>query len=219
MGKMVFWNKSKVYLGIMALAVVAFSGGIYVAGVQSISGSPSDIRGLLWPDPPALTPFDLVDDEGAPFTIERLKGRWSFLFFGFTNCPDVCPTALATLNTVYETLQDSARFRKSGQVIFVSVDPQRDTTTALHAYVRHFNDAFIAATGPDEKLAAFTRQLGITYGKVKGENEAYYTVDHSAGILLIDPAVRLVGVFSMPHEAHDIAARYTTISKFIESQS
>jgi protein SCO1/2 len=201
------------------LSIAAFAAGIYLAIVNTDSGPSPDIRGFLWPEPPTITSFELIDHEGTPFTLTRLEGKWSLLFFGFTHCPDVCPSTLAVLNTVHESLQDTPQFRDAGQVVFVSVDPDRDHATYLRAYIKHFNDAFVGATGPQHELAPFTKQLGILYTKVESEDRAPYSIDHSASVLLVDPAARLVGVFSPPHDASDIATRFKAITAFIDSRS
>lgn len=202
---------------LVLIALVAFSAGVFLA--TRGGGEAADIPGLLWPDPPPTAAFALTDAESRPFTREDLTGRWTFLFFGFTHCPDVCPAALATLKAVDERLEAHPVWQDRGQVVFVSVDPARDTPETLGAYVRHFNPAFRAATGEARALEALTRPLGVLHQRVDGGEADAYTIDHTASILLVDPAARLVGVFGLPHDAADIADRFTRIERFVEARS
>ena len=197
--------------------VLAFSTGMYFAiGSRSTQSTPG-ISGLLWPEPPILRPFALVDMDGDSFTEQRLQGRWTLIFFGFTNCPDICPTTMNTLSEVVQQLRGNAALFEKIQVLFVSVDPERDDLETLRAYVDYFDSAFVGATANDENLSEFTRQFGVMYMKAQTPGIAGYSVDHSASILLVDPEMRFVGVFSRPHSATDIAERLTRMVSFLES--
>lgn len=180
-------------------------------------GQQPEIPGLLWPDPPTLEAFALGGADGSPITEAKLRGHWTFLFFGFTQCPDVCPGTLATLKQATARLAGDETFSRTGQVLFVSVDPARDTPERLGPYVRYFDPAFLAATGPEDALAGLTRQLGVIYGRVPGSGDDY-SMDHTASIFLIDPGLRVLGVFGMPHDAADIATRFRAIVNFAESR-
>jgi len=195
---------------------LAFAAGIYLA-VGNRNASSPNITGLLWPDPPVLEAFSLVDTQGNAFTERDLQGRWSLIFFGFTNCPDICPTTLATMNQVYEQLRGTNDIFEKLQVLFVSVDPERDNNETLHSYIDYFNSDFIGASANKENLRQFTRQFGIAYMKVKIAGPAGYSIDHTASILLVDPRLRFVGIFSRPHETTDIANRFLRIVSFVES--
>ncbi len=195
---------------------MAFVTGIYFAGSNRSASSPN-ITGLLWPDPPKLGTFSLIDARGNAFTEQELRGRWTLVFFGFTNCPDICPTTMATLNEVYSQVQMNEEVLEKIQVLFVSVDPERDKAETLESYIGYFNSDFIGATANKENLEQFTRQFGIAYMKVKIPGSADYSMDHTASILLIDPMLRFVGIFSRPHEATDITDRLVQIASFVAS--
>ncbi len=195
---------------------MAFVTGIYFAGSNRSASSPN-ITGLLWPDPPKLGTFSLIDAQGNAFTEQALRGRWTLVFFGFTNCPDICPTTMATLNEVYNQVQMNKELLEKIQILFVSVDPERDKTETLESYVGYFNSDFIGATANKEDLKQFARQFGIAYMKVKIPGSADYSMDHTASILLVDPILRFVGVFSRPHEATDITDRLVQIASFVAS--
>lgn len=196
--------------------VTGLGSGLYLAG--SRNGETPDIPGMLWPYPKPIGDFALVDDHGRPFDRDRLAGKWSFLFFGFTHCPDVCPTTLATLADVAGRLRAPAGGAPY-QYVFVTVDPQRDTPERLAEYVDYFDERFIGVRGDDGALTKLTRELGVVWFRGEPEEDGAYIVDHTAAVLFVDPEVRLVGVFSAPHDAGDIAARTERIRDFLEGRS
>jgi protein SCO1/2 len=129
------------------------------------------------------------------------------MFFGYTHCPDVCPSTLYDLKLVHEKLEQLTGDGAPGhQVLFVSVDPERDTPEQLGQYVNYFHPDFIGVTGPQEQLAPLTMQLGIAYRIEDHEADSpQYNVDHSVSVLLTDPQGRLHGVFPAPHDADKMA--------------
>jgi len=164
----------------------------------------------ILPEPRTIAEFSLIDQDGAPFSLGRLNGKWSLLFFGFTHCPDVCPSAMYDLDRVHQALVGKNRDDAGHQVIFVSVDPERDGPERLREYAAYFNPDFIAATGTQEQLAPLTRQLGVAYRIEPHEpGSSSYSVDHSASVMLTDPQGRLYGIFPAPLDAekmvHDLA--------------
>ena len=204
------------YFLVAWVALVAFGAGVYLARSGAPNVSEPEIQGFLWPDPPLLGAFTLQSANGGELNERNLRGKWTLLFFGFTHCPDVCPTTLSTLKSVRVALHDLPDFDQHAQVLFVSVDPARDTPAALQAYVSYFDPTFIAATAAPEVLNSLTRQLGILYVKVPTQDPAVYTFDHTASVLLVAPDLRLLGVFSPPHAAQDLADRIRGIVQFID---
>lgn len=170
------------------------------------------IEGLLWPSPRTLTPFAVTDHLGQPFGLEQMSGTWSLLFFGFTHCPDACPTTLTVLKEFYEKLA-AANAAGNVQIIFVTVDPARDTQELMANYVRYFNDKFIGLTGTEEQITALAQQLGVLF--YKADNNENYAVDHSVAVFLVSPAREWVGIFSPPHKTEDLQARFHAIRNFI----
>lgn len=197
------------------LVLIAFGLGVAASLLVEHQQTAPRVEGFLWPDPRALTPFELVDQDGAPFDLARLQGRWTLLFFGYTYCPDVCPATLAALAEVHSLLvaEDATR---DLQVVFVSVDPQRDTPARLAEYVRYFDPVFIGATGSDEALRGLTRQLGVIAFRGEADADGNYLVDHTAALLLLDDQARLVGLFRAPHQPDDIAGRVRMIRGFVD---
>ena len=150
--------------------------------------------------------FELVDHHNQAFDNAALEKRWSFLFFGYTYCPDVCPTTLSVLNSIAQRLQDvdaDIRF------VMVTVDPERDTPERLAEFVTYFNGDFLGVTGTDQGLEQLTRQLGILYERVQPEpgSEAYL-MDHTAAVFLFDPDGRYHAVFSPPLSVEAIAGDF-----------
>ena len=156
-----------------------------------------------------LPPFSLTDDDGHPAGPDTLRGRWSLLFFGYTHCPDACPATLAELAQVSLALADLPAAERP-QVWLLSVDPKRDTVAALHEYVRFFNPQFRALTGTPEAVEALTQALGIAV-VFRNSSAPDYAVDHSAAILLVNPAGELTAVFPAPHQVRVIAQDYRSI--------
>lgn len=176
--------------------------------------APPAIEGLLWPSPRSLAPFTLTDHLGKPFGLEQMSGKWSLLFFGYTHCPDACPITLTVLKGFYEKL---AAENTAGdvQIIFVTVDPARDTQEQMANYVRYFNDKFIGLTGTEEQIADLAQQIGVL--SYKADDKEDYAVDHSVSVFLVSPARQWIGLFSPPHKTEDLLARFKAIRKFVDT--
>lgn len=202
------------FVAATVLTCVAFAAGLYLAVTIHSEETPA-IDGFLWPEPPRLSTFELDRDDGTTLTEEDFIGRWTLVFFGFANCPDVCPTTMNTLARVVEKLHTGKTPTTVPQVVFVSVDPDRDRPEILRAYVDYFNEEFIGATADDERLSAFAAQFGVLYMKIDTPGEATYTMDHSASILLVDPALNTVGLFSPPHSVDAITHSVTQIIDYL----
>jgi protein SCO1/2 len=165
----------------------------------------------LLPELRPLPPFALKDDQGLAFDNERLLGHWTLLSFGYTHCPDVCPTTLATLAEMKRQLAPAAPALPL-EIGFVSIDPERDDARMLADYVDYFDPAFVGILGGPSDLEALTRPLGILYRKVVTEGSALkYVMDHSASLVLLDPQGRYCALFSPPHEAGQMTRDLQTI--------
>jgi protein SCO1/2 len=206
---------------LLALAGLAALLAGYWAGDWLTNPSPQKQNELqaatLWPQPRALSDVPLADHNGERFDLQRLRGKWSFLFFGYTHCPDICPTTLAELSNVHAALQAQAPDALSEtQFVFVSVDPDRDTPDRLREYVTYFNPDFLGVTGSAQILGLLARQVGIVFAKSEERSPGDYLVDHSVSVILIDPQARLHAVFSrsagaptMSRDFLRIRSRYT----------
>lgn len=163
----------------------------------------------VYREPRPLPAFELVAHDGTRFDAARMRGHWSVLFFGFTNCPDVCPSTLAQLASVKRRLADLPP-AQAPAVVMVSVDPKRDTPERLAQYVPYFDPSFTGATGTRETLDALTRGMGVAV-HVGPEIQGTYTVDHTAALFLVNPDAQLVAVFPTPHDVESLVADYRTI--------
>jgi len=175
---------------------------------------PQALNAVLLPEPRPLSDFSLTDMNGKPFDLSRLQGKWSFLFFGYTHCPDICPTTLATLKGTARKLQQHPEVYRDTQFLFISVDPKRDSPAHLREYVGYFHPDFLAATGDKTHIDALARQVGAIYmfdGDTSGDD---YIVNHSATIVLIDPEGRWVGRFNPPHSATKIADDFRAVRDY-----
>ena len=202
--------KRRILIAALAVLLPAALIVFILAQRQASLEVPPRLASVLWPQAKPLQSFSLVDHTGKPFTREHLEQGFSLLFFGYTSCPDVCPTTMASLDIVMRELgKDCAHC----QVVFVSVDPQRDTAERLHAYTSHFNPQFIALTGSVESITELAAQMGAMFIKEPSESGASYTMAHTASVFLIDPQARLIGTFSFPHDAVQMAEDLRQIFK------
>lgn len=195
-------------VAVIALAILA---GIVTAYLLKREPPPAALlHATLFEAPRPMPAMRLIDHQGQPYGAERLRGRWTFLFFGFTNCPDICPTTLATLAAVRAELADLPVSERP-EVVLVSVDPARDTPEILARYVAHFDPSFNGVTGDAAAIEALTRELGIAVVIGAPDTNGAYTVDHTAAVLLVDPEAAWTAVFGTPHRAETIAADYRAI--------
>ena len=205
-------------LRIVVLVIVAFAAGLLLARllVPGKVAPPQLEQATVFPAPRALPTLDLVDQDGKPLPPRFFDGHWTLVFFGFTQCPDICPTTLATLaqaNKQFGDLPAGSRLR----VLLVSVDPERDPPSILAPYVRFFDPAFLAATGSLEATAAAAAAFNVPYAKV-AQDGGGYTLDHGSGIFVVGPTGGIVAYLSAPHDAARIAANVRSIVTWTESQ-
>ncbi|PCI04829.1 MAG: SCO family protein [Gammaproteobacteria bacterium] len=171
----------------------------------------SPIQGnLLSPARKIIVP-SLIKDNGNTFTIDDLTGKWHFLFFGYTHCPDVCPITMGVLAQAKKIA--TVNNYMFPDVVFVSVDPERDKVEMLTEYVQYFDKDFIGVTGDEKLIKAFTLQMSVVYLKVQEEGSSTnsYLVDHSAALLLLNPEGKLVAYFNPPHNAQTILKDFQTM--------
>ena len=190
---------------VVTLGIAALLAGLFLfhtsrpdpPQLESATLYPSDFR--------PLAHFELTDQMGQLFGKNQLNGNWSILFFGYTYCPDICPMTLTVMNQI------DSELKKHGvrvQVIFVSVDPERDTPARLQEYLKFFNPEFRGltdTTADQHEIKKLTASLGVFYNRPDNRQIENYLVDHSAGIFLINPDARAHALFSAPHQAAVVA--------------
>ena len=163
-----------------------------------------------------LPPFQLMSQQGKFFTEQDFLGKWSLVFLGYTSCPDICPATLAVLNAVYSQLQQQKNeLLKDTQVVFVSVDPERDTPDDIAEYMAFFNKSFLGVTGSKTQLDHFVLNIGGGYVIEEETAPDEYLVAHSSAIFLIAPDLKITAAFSQPHIPKTISAQYQKIRAFV----
>lgn len=178
--------------------------------------APININGTILKKPLNLPSFNLKTNNETNFDDTKLQNQWSLIFFGYTACPDICPTTLSTLNKMYSLLEDMPKQQKP-TIIFVSIDSEKDQDNQANKYARYFNNNFIGLTGNKSQLENITKILGVVYQKVNvGNNqEASYVFDHSSTIYVVNPRAQIQAVLSSPHKAEELAKDYKAlITKF-----
>ncbi|HEB96779.1 MAG TPA: SCO family protein [Sedimenticola thiotaurini] len=190
---------------LFAVAVAALFGGYYWGSLYAPKVSTHQVlRPLERPVP--LQPFELLDRNGQPFTLERLQGRWSLLFSGSTTS-DQATRDLLTLGTrVLNRLAQWPELQSRTRIVFLSLDPDRDTPERLSRFFGGYGADFIALTGEMEQIRQLAQQIGVTFKRVEGTEPGDYRIDHSTSIALVDPDARVVGLFTGLVDAASIAA-------------
>ncbi len=199
----------------LSLAFVAVVLGLFVYSVTrtpTLSDQQLRERGVIvLPTPRELAPFELTTHTGGSFTLEDLQGSWSFVFFGFTSCPDVCPTTLSVLAQAQRTLEaESPELVDDFQVVMVTVDPERDDQEALARYVQAFSPEFVGVRGERRDIAELATQVNVAFAKVPAD-DGDYQVDHTANIVIINPRGHYHGFARLPHRADTLVSAFRSL--------
>lgn len=201
------------------MAILALIAGLLVGlGEMNNEGanrSPNLVSGTLLQPAKTLTEFELINQNGEPFSLNNLQGAWTLMFFGFINCPDICPTTLRLLKNVKSDLQGKGAWLNK-RVVFVTVDPARDTVEKIKPYVDYFDKDFIALTGTTQQVQAFAKQLSLPFVLEPKDEFGGYNVAHSASILLVNPEAKLAAILSAPHEHSKIV--YDLLSDYFSGK-
>lgn len=204
-------------LGFIVLIAVAAGLGLLAARLllPGRASAPALEQARLFPQPRALAPFVLQQGDGGTLDAAALRGHWTVVFLGFTACPDVCPTTLARLaqaQDAWAALPQASRPR----VLFVSVDPQRDTPQRLQTYVRGFHADTLAATGTEQALQDFARSVGFVFARHPGPHYPAdpqdYSMDHSAQLAILDPQARMAGIVGPDFDPAALARDMTALA-------
>ena len=208
-------------------AVVALSGGFWLSSMQegeiNLSSESakekalaearknySPIQGSILSPARKIAIPPLTKDDGSAFTLDDLTGEWHLLFFGYTHCPDVCPVTMGVAAQAKKIAKENNHIFP--QVVFISVDPERDKVEMLAEYVQYFDKDFIGVTGDSDMIKALTLQMSVVFMKMAPEegNEGYL-VDHSSALLLLNPEGKLVAFLNPPHDPRTILKDFQTV--------
>ena len=195
-----FWRSKPVLAFGVALGLFITAGLVWVVWNTF---QPYVFHGMILQSPVPATNFTLDGSSGQPVTLSDYRGKVVLLYFGYTTCPDVCPTTLAELHKARQLLGKRA---DQVQVFMITVDPERDTLKVLADYIPHFDSSFIGLTGTTEQIAAVATYYGIFYEKKEGTSALGYLVDHTSTVMALDRQGYLRVVFPFGATAADIAA-------------
>ena len=205
---------------VMLLALVAISAGVWFAQWQQAGNKPelealqAELENtLVFPDDYKTLPaFQLVNEDGQSIDQTSFDQQWSMLFFGFTQCPDVCPITLAVLRDALKLIAEDSPETSPFEIVFTSVDPNRDPPEVLKPYISGFNTNVRAMTGELNDVLGFAKAMNIVVAYNADENDSsHYSVDHTASILLIDPDKNIRAKFNVPHEPDKVASDYIAL--------
>lgn len=199
-------------IGLLAALVVAslvLASGATRQPQAARAGSP--LASVLWPVPRPLQAFQLDGPGGQAFGPAQMTGHWSLVFFGYTSCPDICPTTLKVLQDLSQI--ERQRGREPPRVLFVSLDPQRDDPTRLAQYAGHFGENIVGLGGDLVQLEGLLRQAGAMFEYGMADARGNYDIAHTSSVFVVDPAGRLFAVLSPPHQAPAMAARLEEIRR------
>lgn len=210
-------NVSRKSLAILlAIAVaIAVAAAAYIGLRQEvIVKPPQEIEDYLFWEAKELSDFKLIGAGNKTLGLNDLKGKWSFIFFGYIHCPDVCPLTMGILGKAFKFIEkDPAAFQEI-QGIFVSVDPKRDTPELAKEYASYFSSKFTGVTGDTAQIDAFSRQMSALYAIEAKDAEGNYLVTHNSTVFLVDPQGRLYARFPPPQLPEEIAGVFIKIRTF-----
>lgn len=176
-------------LVIAFVAIISFVVGLVIFQSNQEKLDPTT---LVYKSPREIKPFNLQSHTNKSFSNQDLKGKWSFLFLGYLSCPDICPMTMMKLSQILPELKS---INSDAQVLFLSVDPKRDTTDKVAQYVDYFSPEIIGLRAEHKELYPLVRDLGLMYSIPSNEITDNYFVDHSAAIVLINPKGQIAGMF------------------------
>lgn len=199
-------------LAMCCLFIAAVGFGFYLKFTAPRILSPQELRANnVWIFETARIPrdFELVNQDGQPATNAIFTGKWTLVFFGFTHCPDICPSALAQMRDMKKMLDDQGR-GDDVQFMLVSVDPDRDTPEMLGPYIRFFDEDFLALTGDYQVLKRLGTDFNVAFSKVN-QGEGMYTVDHSGNIAIVNPFGHYQGFIRPPFNPSQMTLMFNSV--------
>jgi protein SCO1/2 len=188
------------YISLFVLGIIGYAGK--TAFDHSLE--PKIVEAKILEKPKSIPTFELKTANGS-LNNDSLKNHWTLAYFGYVSCPDICPTTLSTLKNTIKIL-DEKHLSDKVQVVFVSVDPKRDTPENLKQYTQFFDQRFVGATADKQNLDILTRAVGVPYGTFENPgSKANYLVDHGSNVIILNPKGEFHGYFSAPQKAELLA--------------
>ncbi len=207
-----FNSKNVLLTVLVSLAIVAFFSGIFVwrHAHSNKKIDSTQFNGTYLQNPRTINEFVLSGTDGQVFNNDSLKGQWTLMFFGFTQCGYLCPTTMAEFAKMYRILQQQG-VKNLPRIVMVSIDPERDTVEKINHYVKAFHEDFFGARGDEKLIKAMTREMGVAYTKVLSKDSSHpnqYDLEHSGAVIVFNPQGELNAFFTTPHHASVLAKDY-----------
>lgn len=174
-----------------------------------------ELQGILWPVAHPVAPFRMRTQHGDVFDAGALHGQWNFVFFGYLQCPDVCPTTLQSLRDFRRQLLAADPAAVSHRFVFVTVDPANDTAARVGPYLAYFDSDFLGLLGSAEELAGLARSMAAMYAEYRDER-GQRSMDHSTSVMVVDPAGRVVAALPAPHDPAVMRQRFLALQRHFE---
>lgn len=174
-----------------------------------------ELQGILWPVAHPVAPFRMRTQHGDAFDAGDLRGQWNFVFFGYLQCPDVCPTTLQSLRDFRRQLLAADPAASSHRFVFVSVDPGNDTAARVGPYLAYFDSDFIGLLGSAEELAGLARSLAAMYAEYR-DQRGRRSMDHTTSVMVVDPAGRVVAALPAPHDPVVMRQRFLALQRHFD---
>jgi len=206
----------KLTLKAIGLALVMLFSILLGWGTYQYNHRPIELHGTLVQPVRDLKSFELMDTQHHAFNLAALRGHWTILFFGYTQCRSICPTTMAELHKINTILKKSYHLNIPVQIVMISLDPQRDTEQSLGQYVKGFDADFLGALGSKSTIDAMTQQLGVVYDTqaTLGNNQTNDgQIDHSGTLTILNPDGKVVAFVTPPVVAQDVAEDLATLDK------
>ena len=204
-------NSKNIVIALLVLAVPLALGFYFSNNDKQTTSLELINAGYLLDQQVAIADFNLIDQNNQAFTPEQLKGDWTFLFFGFTHCPDICPFTMATLSAVMQTLMQEHDITNL-RTVFVSVDPLRDTPERMKDYLQAFGSDVVGVSSSGPELATFIKNMGIVAKLPDAiDTDDNYDVMHSSSIYLVAPNNAIAALLRTPHSVDDIVYNFQQV--------
>ena len=200
---------------ISIIIAISFILGLVISVKKTPTEKP-EYTGVIWPNPPRISEFTMLNSYEKEITETFLEGTWNLIFFGFTHCPDICPSTLSTLSIAEQTLRGKKIFDKSN-IIFISIDTHRDDPNLIRRYLSNFSNSFIGMTGEESELKKLGDSLGAVFYQRK-TNDGKIIIDHSSSLFILSPENELLGVLTQPFSSKDVVEKYEKLREFHHNQ-
>lgn len=207
---------------LIALLLAAMAGstlaGLWVSrqasGTSAWGKAPPAVQAVMWPEPRPLADFELRTQHGEPFGPADLAGRWSFMFFGYLGCPDVCPTSLHAMREMRKHLLERQPGAAEYRFVFVTVDPKSDRPEEMIDYLAWYDPEFIGLHGPAGEIERLADSLAIRYQEFV-DDSGYRSIDHTSSVLMIDPDGRMTGALPPPLRPELMVEQFERLQAYV----